>query len=64
MQLKSLELEIRWPKDLPLSDLRLFILDRIRTHGEPLRWSISYANASNNVAYSKILGIEAVVIID
>ena len=63
MRLKSLELNIEWPESVPLSNLRGYLVNKIKEFGEPLRWSISDIVHSEKSDFSRQLKIEAVVII-
>ena len=61
MRLTSKTLTLLWPKDLKVSDLRGWVRDQLRIHGDPLRWAITSVNhsAQDNGA---VLQIEAVLI--
>lgn len=63
MRLKSLELELEWPVDVPLQSLRLYILKRLKEFGDPLRWSITSITSPESISNSRYLKIEAVVVI-
>ena len=61
MEVKSLELEIEWPMGLPVSDLRTFILDKIKAYGDPLRWSISHSISSEKSECFRKMIIEVAI---
>ena len=63
MRLKSLELLIEWPSDLPFCSLRPFLIDKIKRHGDPLRWAITSSAPSKKAECYRALTLEAVVII-
>ena len=62
MRLKSVELEMAWPEDIPIRGLRVLVLEKLEHFGEPLRWSINTMSAKKS-PLSRALKIEAVVII-
>ncbi len=62
MKLHALELQIDWPPDIELSDLRLWLLKHIGKYGEPLRWSITSIESDGKNHTNPKLKIEAVVI--
>ena len=63
MKIEFIELNIEWPLELALHDLKSFILSKLKEKGEPLRWAITsvtnYSEKSN-----QILSVEVVFIID
>ncbi len=63
MRLKSLEINIEWPANVPLASLRSFVRDKLRELGEPLRWAITDISISKEIDGSRELHIEAVVIV-
>ena len=63
MRLKLLELDLKWPKDVPLEKLRPWIVRRISEFGEPLRWAITAINSPVAEDSSINLKVEAVIII-
>ncbi|MDA7433155.1 hypothetical protein N8501_00635 [Synechococcus sp. AH-601-N10] len=50
-----------WPKDLKASDLRSWVKDQLRIHGDPLRWAITAVHHSAQ-DHGAVLQIEAVLI--
>ena len=61
MRLTSKTLTLPWPKDLKVSDLRGWVRDQLRIHGDPLRWAITCVNHSAQ-DHGAVLQIEAVLI--
>ena len=61
MRLTSKTLQLPWPKDLKASDLRGWLKDQLRIHGDPLRWAITAVDHSTQED-SAVLQIEAVLI--
>ena len=57
MKLTSRTLTVSLPKDLKASQLRGWVKDQLRLHGEPLRWAITSAHEQQAA-----LQIEAVLI--
>ncbi len=62
MNLEFIELEIDWPSDLTVFDLRNYILSKLMIYGEPLRWAITSLTTPSIESIQKI-SIEAVLII-
>ena len=63
MNLEFIELELDWPSDLSVFDLKKYILSNLLTYGEPLRWAITSLTTPSKQAIQKI-SIEAVMIIN
>ena len=61
MRLTSKTLTLPWPKDLKAADLRRWVKEQLRIHGDPLRWAITAANDSAQDC-GAVLQIEAVLI--
>tara|TARA_B100000965_G_scaffold3533_1_gene2806 strand:+ start:748 stop:975 length:228 start_codon:yes stop_codon:yes gene_type:complete len=62
VNLEFIELEIDWPSDLTVFDLRNYILSKLMIYGEPLRWAITSLTTPSIESIQKI-SIEAVLII-
>ncbi len=62
MKLKMLNLELTWPEQVSLKDLRKWIRDQISDHGYPLRWAVTSIETISRTEDRK-LKIEAVVIL-
>ena len=63
MQLKVVELELRWPKSLSILELRPWLLNQLRSYGEPLRWAITSIHYRQHDNLTRDLTVEAVVIV-
>ena len=63
MNLEFIELELDWPSELSVFDLRKYILSKLMNYGEPLRWAITSLTTYSGHSSQKI-SIEAVLIID
>ena len=63
MNLEFIELELDWPPELSLFDLKNYILSKLMSYGEPLRWAITSLTTYSEETKQKI-SIEAVFIID
>ena len=63
MNLEFIELELDWPSELSVFDLRKYILSKLMNYGEPLRWAITSLTDNSRQSIQKI-SIEAVLIIN
>ena len=63
MKLKVLQLDFQWPEDVPLGELRLWLVNELTAYGNPLRWSITSIDTSDTDHLVRQLKVEAVVII-
>ena len=63
MNLEFIELELDWPYELSVFDLRIYILSKLLNYGEPLRWAITSLTTYSENTIQKI-SIEAVLIIN
>ena len=63
MNLEFIELELDWPSELSVFELRHYILSNLRNYGEPLRWAITSLTPYSREINQKIF-IEAVLIIN
>ena len=63
MNLEFIELELDWPSELSVIDLRKYILSKLVNYGEPLRWAITSLTNNSRQSIQKI-SIEAVFIIN
>ena len=63
MNLEFIELEIDWPSDISVFDLKNYIISKLIHYGEPLRWAITSLTTHSGNTTQKIL-IEAVLIIN
>ena len=62
VKLEFIELELDWPSELSIFDLKNYILLRLSKYGEPLRWAITSLTTHSGKTIQKI-SIEAVLII-
>ena len=63
MDLKFIELELDWPSEIGLFELKNYILSKLIDYGEPLRWAITSLNTHSEKKV-QIITIEAVLIIN
>ena len=63
MNLEFIELELDWPSELSVLDLKNYILSKLMHYGEPLRWAITSLTTHSGKTIQKI-SIEAVLIIN
>ncbi len=59
MNIELKELELDWPQEISVFELKSYVLSRIKNYGEPLRWAIT--SLSDN---SEKISIEAVFLIN
>ncbi len=62
MNLEFIELELEWPSELSIFELKKYVLSKLIKHGEPLRWAITSLTDHSGKENQKI-SIEAVLII-
>jgi len=63
VNLEFIELDLDWPCELSLFELKNYILSKLMEYGEPLRWAITSVTA-NSEKKIQIISIEVVVIIN
>jgi hypothetical protein len=63
VNLEFIELDLDWPTELSLFDLKSYILSKLMEYGEPLRWAITSVTA-NSEKKIQIISVEVVVIIN
>ena len=63
MNLEFIELELDWPPEVSVFELKNYILSKLMRYGEPLRWAITSLTTYSEETKQKI-SIEAVFIID
>ena len=63
MHLEFVELDIDWPHEISLFDLRKYILSKLLEYGDPLRWSITSVTTYSEQTIQKI-SVEVVLIIN
>ncbi len=65
MNLEFIELELDWPPELTVYDLKEYILSKIINYGVPLRWAITSTSLKSNAGLAtQKISIEAVLIIN
>ena len=62
VNLEFIELELDWPSELSVFNLKNYILSKLNNYGEPLRWAITSLTTYSGKTIQKI-SIEAVLII-
>ena len=63
MNLEFIELDIDWPYELSIVDLKKYILSKLREFGDPLRWAITSVTTRSEKKI-QIISLEAVLIIN
>ena len=61
MRLKVLELDLLWPEKLTFEQIRPWLIEQLRTYGDPLRWAVTALDPPSEDG-SRHLKVEAVVI--
>ncbi len=64
MRIKVLQLDLTLPRELSLVDLRSWLVDQLRKHGEPLRWAITALDSPFRAESNRKLRVEVVLIVD
>ncbi len=62
MKLKVLQLDLQWPKEVTVLDLRSWVVSQLIAYGEPLRWAITSVQPPLRTDSFRQLRVEAVVI--
>ena len=63
MNLEFIQLELDWPPEVSVFELKNYILSKLMSYGEPLRWAITSLTTYSEETIQKI-SIEAVLIVD
>ncbi len=63
MKLEFIELDIDWPYELSIVDLKKYILSKLREFGDPLRWAITSVTTRSEKKI-QIISLEVVLIIN
>ena len=63
MNLEFIELDLDWPSELSLFDLKNYILSKLKEYGEPLRWAITSVN-NHSEKKIQVISVEVVLIIN
>ena len=63
MNLEFIELDLDWPSELTVFDLKNYILSKLMEYGEPLRWAITSVTTHSG-GESQVISVEVVLIIN
>ena len=63
MNLEFIELDLDWPSELSVFDLKKYILSKLLEYGEPLRWAITSVT-THSEKKGQIISLEVVLIIN
>ena len=63
MNLEFIELDLAWPPELGIFDLKNYILSKLMVYGEPLRWAISSVTSFSEKKI-QIISVEVVLVIN
>ena len=63
MNLEFIELDLDWPSELSVFDLKEYILSKLVKYGEPLRWAITSVT-SHSEKKIQLISLEVVLIIN
>ena len=63
MNIEFIELDLDWPSELSIFNLKNYILSKLTEYGDPLRWAITSVN-THSQKKNQIISIEAVLIIN
>ena len=62
MNLEFIELDLEWPSEISLFELKNYIISKLKKHGEPLRWAITSLTTDSEKEIQTI-SVEVVLII-
>ena len=63
MNLEFIELELDWPSELSVFNLKDYILSKLMEYGEPLRWAITSVT-THSEKKTQLISLEVVLIIN
>ena len=63
MNLEFIELDLDWPSELSLFDLKNYIISKLMEYGEPLRWAITSVTTYSEKKI-QVISVEVVLIIN
>jgi len=63
VNLEFIELDLDWPPELSVFDLKNYILSKLMEYGEPLRWAITSVT-THSERKIQIISVEVVLIIN
>ena len=62
MNLEFIELDLAWPSELVIFDLKDYILSELKKYGEPLRWAITSVTTHSEKKI-QVVSVEVILII-
>ncbi len=63
MNLEFVEIDIDWPFDLSIFDLKKHVLFKLREYGDPVRWAITSVTTHSEKKI-QVISVEGVLIIN
>ncbi len=63
MKLEFIEINLDWPSELSVFELRKYILSKLKEYGEPLRWAITSVSTHSEKKI-QIISVEGILIIN
>ena len=63
MNLEFIELDLDWPYELSVFDLKNYILSKLMEYGEPLRWAITSVT-NHSEKKNQVISVEVVFVIN
>ena len=63
MNIEFIELDLEWPSELSVLDLKSYILSKLLEYGEPLRWAITSVTTHPEKKI-QIMSVEVILIIN
>ena len=63
MNLEFVEIDLDWPSEISLFELKNYILSKLMEYGEPLRWAITSLTTYSEKKI-QVISIEVVLIIN
>ncbi len=63
MHLEFIELDLDWPTELSLFNLKNYIISNLIEYGEPLRWAITSVT-THSEKKNQVISVEVVLIIN
>ena len=63
MKLEFIEFDLDWPSEISVFDLKNYILSKMLSYGEPLRWAITSVTTHSG-KIPQVISLEVVLIIN
>ncbi len=63
MNLEFVEIDLEWPSEVSVFELKNYILSKLMEYGEPLRWAISSVTSFSEKKI-QIISVEVVLVIN